>query len=139
MFKNRKYILDSSDLQYKQVRLPWKVKLLRIFLWFSVSIIVALFYDTVFEKYFGSPKEKILSQQIENMKLQYALISRELDNSVTALNSFKLSDDRRYRPILDMDSVPDSYRKPGFGGVDRFKDLTGYDNSGFVNLFPHQD
>jgi murein DD-endopeptidase MepM/ murein hydrolase activator NlpD len=28
-----------------------------------------------------------------------------------------------------MDSVPESYRKAGFGGVDRYKDLTGYMNS----------
>jgi murein DD-endopeptidase MepM/ murein hydrolase activator NlpD len=135
LFRNRKYILDSSDLQYKQVRLPWKVRLLRIFIWFSVSVITTLFYGIVFEQYFGSPKEKILSQQIENMKLQYALIGRELNNSADALNSLKLSDDRRYRPILNMDSVPDSYRNAGFGGVDRFKDLTGYNNSGLLISF----
>ena len=60
---------------------------------------------------FGSPKEKMLSQQIENLKLQYSLVGRELDNSIAALNSFRLSDDKRYRPILDMDSVPESYQK----------------------------
>ena len=63
------------------------------------------------------------------MKLQYSLIGRELDNSIAALNSFRLSDDIRYRPILDMDSVPESYRKAGYGGVDRFRDLAGYHNS----------
>jgi murein DD-endopeptidase MepM/ murein hydrolase activator NlpD len=71
----------------------------------------------------------MLSQQIENMKLQYTLIGRELDNSIAALNSFRLSDDKRYRPILDMDSVPESYRKAGYGGVDRYGDLKGYLNS----------
>jgi murein DD-endopeptidase MepM/ murein hydrolase activator NlpD len=130
--RRHKYILDLSDLQYKLVRLPWKIKLLRISLWFAASIIIALFYGTVFEKYFGSPKERILNQQIENMKLQYALLGREMDNSVAALNSYRLSDDRRYRPILNMDSVPDSYRKAGFGGVDRFRDLAGYNNSGIL-------
>ena len=78
---------------------------------------------------FGSPKEKMLSQQVENLKLQYSLIGRQLDNSIASLNSFRLSDDRRYRPILDMDSIPESYRKAGYGGVDRFRDLTGYMNS----------
>jgi murein DD-endopeptidase MepM/ murein hydrolase activator NlpD len=129
LFQHRKYILDLSDLQYKQVRLHWKVKLLRFFLWFSISVLIALFYGTVFENIFGSPKEKLLSQQVENLKLQYSLIGRELDNSMASLNSFRLSDDRRYRPILDMDSVPESYRKAGYGGVDRFRDLTGYVNS----------
>ena len=71
----------------------------------------------------------MLSQQVDNLKLQYSLIGRELDNSVASLNSFRLSDDKRYRPILDMDSVPESYRKAGFGGVDRYRDLKGYLNS----------
>ena len=63
----------------------------------------------------------MLTQQVENLKLQYTLIGRELDNSLASLNSFRLSDDKRYRPILDMDSVPESYRKAGFGGVDRYQ------------------
>lgn len=81
---------------------------------------------------FGSPKEKMLSQQVENLKLQYSLTGRQLDNSMASLNSFMLSDDRRYRPILDMDSIPESYRKAGYGGVDRFRELAGYMNSDLI-------
>jgi murein DD-endopeptidase MepM/ murein hydrolase activator NlpD len=102
---------------------------LHVLAWVSASIVISVFYGTVFEKSFGSPKERMLTQQVENMKLQYSLVGRELESSVSALNSLRLSDDRRYRPILDMDSVSDSYRKAGFGGVDRFRDLKGYTNS----------
>ena len=129
MLRNRKYVLDLSDLQYKQIRLPWKKRFLQILLWFAGSLIVATLYGTFIENMFGSPKEKLLSQQVENMKLQYTLIGRELDNSLASLNSLRLSDDKRYRPILDMDSVPESYRKAGFGGIDRYSDLQGYKNS----------
>ena len=129
LLQNKKYVLDFSDLQYKQIRLPWKKKFMHVILWFAASVIVAAIYGTFFENVFGSPKEKLLSQQIENLKLQYSLIGRELDNSVASLNSLRLSDDKRYRPILDMDSVPESYRKAGYGGVDRYRDLSGYQNS----------
>ncbi len=93
---------------------------------------MAVFYNTVFENFFGSPREKILSQQVENLKLQYSLIGRELDNSLISLNGLRLSDDRRYRPILNMDSIPESFRQAGFGGVDRFSDLKGYANSSLL-------
>ena len=109
--------------------MPWKVKIFRIVLWVALSVVVSMFYGFVFRSVFGSPKEKLLTMQLENIKLQYSIIGRQLDNSVASLNSFRLSDDRRYRPILDMDSVPESYRKAGYGGVDRFRDLTGYMNS----------
>jgi hypothetical protein len=127
--RNRKYVLDLSDLQYKQVRLAWKEKFLRLSLWFAASVILTLIYTAVFESVFGSPKEKLLKQQVENMKLQYSLIGRQLDNSIASLNSFRLSDDRRYRPVLDMDSIAESYRIAGYGGVDRYRDLAGYANS----------
>jgi len=122
-------VLDLCDLQYKQVSLPWKKRFLNILLWFAGLLVVATVYGTIIEKTFGSPKEKRLSQQVEILKLQYTLIGREVDNSIAALNSFRLSDDKRYRPILDMDSVPESYRKAGIGGVDRYSDLKGYLNS----------
>jgi len=70
--------------------------------------------------------------KLENIKLQYSIMGRQLDNSIASLNSYRLSDDRRYRPILDMDSVPESYRRAGYGGVDRFRDLTGYMNSNLL-------
>jgi murein DD-endopeptidase MepM/ murein hydrolase activator NlpD len=94
-----------------------------------ISVLIAFFYAKIFQNIFGSPKEKLLTQQVENLKLQYSLVNRQLDNSLNALEGFRLSDDRRYRPVLDMESIPESFRKAGYGGVDRFSSLTGYINS----------
>lgn len=115
--------------------MPWKGKLLRLFLFLMASIAVSAFYGSVFENIFGSPKEKMLNQEIENLKLKYSLIGRELDNSMSSLKSFRLSDDIRYRPILDMEIIPESYRQAGYGGVDRFSDLAGYKNSDLLISF----
>jgi murein DD-endopeptidase MepM/ murein hydrolase activator NlpD len=60
------------------------------------------------------------------------MVGRQLDNSMAVLNSFHLSDDIRYRPVLDMDSIPESYRKAGYGGVDRYSDLAGFINSNLL-------
>lgn len=130
--RNRKYFLDLNDLQYKQVRLPLVKKLLRIALWIAATIIITLFYSTLFGKIFGSPKEAVLNQQIENIRLQYSLANREMDRSISEIKSLRMSDEIRYRPILEMDSLPVSYRNPGFGGVDRFQDLDGYPNSSMM-------
>ena len=129
---NRKYFLDSNDLQYKQVKLPWGKKLLRLLFWFAVTITVTLIYSAIFENVFGSPKEQMLNQQIDNMRFQYTLAQRELDDALSMVNSLRMSDEVRYRPILEMDSLPESFRNPGFGGIDRFRDLNGYFNSNLM-------
>jgi murein DD-endopeptidase MepM/ murein hydrolase activator NlpD len=124
-----KYFLDLSDLQYKRVRLPWKSKLIQGALWVVVSIAVAWLYNSISDSIFGSPKEKLLSQEIENIKLQYSLLGRQIDNSEKILNDLELSDGNRYRSVLDMDSVPVSVRKMGSGGINKFHELKGFDNS----------
>jgi hypothetical protein len=132
---NRKYFLDLSELQYKQVRLPWKSKVIRFALWSMACVAVTLLYTTIFNGMFGSPKEKVLSQEIENLKLKYSLMGRKIDNSMKILNDIELSDGNRYRPVLDMDSIPASIRKMGIGGVNRNEEIDGYDNSTLMLSF----
>lgn len=129
---NRNYYLDLNDLQYKQVRLPWKKKLLKFLLWFAISIIITVIYSMIFQNYFGSPKEKMLKQEISELKVKYSLVNKEIGNTLYAINSLMMSDEVRYRPILGMESIPASFRNPGFGGVDRFRDLDGFPTSGLL-------
>jgi hypothetical protein len=126
---NRKYFLDLSDLQFKQVRLHWKSKLIRFILSALAVVGVTLFYTTIFNNRFGSSKEKVLSQEIESIKLKYSIMGMEIDNSLKTLDGLEQSDGKRYRPVLGMDSVPGSMRSMGFGGIDRYEEIEGYDNS----------
>lgn len=123
--RNRKYILDPADLQYKQVRLPWKQKMLRFFFWFGLSVAVSFGYFNVYENYFGSPKEKLLGQEIENMKLKYSLLERRLGDASRSVAYLQQSDDIRFRPVLNLEPVPAYYRNPGYGGVDRYREFSG--------------
>jgi len=132
---SKKYFLDLSDLQYKRVKLPWKNKLIRFTLGSLFSVVITLVYAVTINSMFGNPKEKLLSQEIESIKLQYSLMGREIDNSVRILDDLQQSDGSRYRPILDMDTIPSSFRNMGFGGVKRYEELEGYDNSGLMILY----
>jgi murein DD-endopeptidase MepM/ murein hydrolase activator NlpD len=130
--RNKKYFLDHNELQYRQVKLPWYKKLIKLFFWLAITIAITVIYGTIFEHFFGSPKEELLNQQIDNLKFQYKLAEKKLDDDFMKMNSLKMSDEIRYRPILEMDSVPESYRNPGYGGIDRFRNLDGYINSGLM-------
>jgi hypothetical protein len=109
--------------------MPLKAKVVKSLLWFAVSCILTIVYVSIFKTLFGSPKEKHLAQQLEDIKLRYSIVDRQMDNSISVLNDLRLSDDMRYRPILDMDSLPETYRKPGVGGIDHYRHLSGLMNS----------
>jgi hypothetical protein len=104
-------------------------------MWITASVIVACLYNLLSDTIVGSPKEKVLSQEIENIKLHYSLLGRQIDNSMKVLNDLQLSDGNRYRSVLDMDTIPVSVRKMGSGGVNKFEELEGYDNSPLMISF----
>lgn len=131
----RKYFLDLTDLQFKRVRLHWKVKLLRVTLFLVVTIGITIIYSHVFNAIFGSPKEAVLYQQIEGLKLQYSLVGRKIDNSFKVIADIEASDTKCYRPVLDMDSIPLSVRMMGTGGVKKYEEYEGFDNSAMMISF----
>ncbi len=128
MFKH-KYFLDLTDLQYKKVRLPWKSMLFRFALWSMAAVVITIIYSSVYNSTFGSPKENELGQKIENLKLKYSMMGIAIDDALETLHDLELSDGNRYRPVLDMDSIPGSMRNMGVGGVERYEELDGYYNS----------
>jgi len=117
--RKRKYVFDITALQYKEIRLPVKKQLLRVSLWVSVSVAVAIFYMFLFEGIVGSPKEWMLNEEIDELKLKFSLMDREMNNALEVLGELRLSDDKQYRPVLEMDSIPSTLRKPGYGGIIR--------------------
>ncbi|MGQ9619517.1 MAG: M23 family metallopeptidase [Bacteroidales bacterium] len=131
-FRNRKYIFDKKDLQFKQVRLPLKIRLLRFLMMAVISLIVSAIYLQIIFNRFGSPKEKMLLSEIESLKLSYSILEMKFDDAFRTINLLQQSDDRRYRPVLQMDSIPLIYRNPGYGGVDHYGEFKGLINSEII-------
>ena len=48
------------------------------------------------------------------------------------LDDIQQRDDNIYRVIFEADPIPTSIRKAGYGGVNRYKDLEGYNNSELI-------
>ena len=46
------------------------------------AVVVTIIYSTIFNSMFGSPKGKSIKQEIENLKLKYSLMGRNIDNSM---------------------------------------------------------
>ena len=126
---HRKYELDPNTLQYRQIKTPRSKQTLRLIAWFSFTLLIAVVYGTIFNGTVGSPKEKILTQEIEKIKLQYTVANKNIDDIKLAYNDLRTTDEIRYRPILQMEELPESYRNPGIGGTDRHPELNGFANS----------
>lgn len=63
------------------------------------------------------------------MKLQYNLVNGRVENMNKVIEDLEHRDDNIYRVIFEAEPIPSDIRKAGFGGVDRYADLEGFDNS----------
>jgi len=129
---NSRYRFNPESLSYDKIRLGFRAVLLRSLAYFVGSLLVTAVYYLVFAVFFDSPKEKALLREIEQLTLQYDLIQREMDNIETVIGQLKLTDDNLYRTIFEAEPIPATLREGGTGGVNRFKELEGYDNAAVV-------
>ena len=126
-----KYYYDSENLAYKRI-LPKKRKKFAYVMLFLLSSALFGFLSFILlinTSYFETPKDKIQAREIEALKLNYTVLNKKLDLMDDVLEAIENRDNNIYRIYFNSTPISEEERKAGFGGVNRYKDLQGYNNS----------
>ena len=129
---NSRYKFNPESLSFDKIKLGFRAVLLRALAFFVGSLLVALVYYLIFAIFVDSPKEKSLMREIDQLTLQYDMIQREMNNLEKVMGQLEQTDDNLYRTIFEAEPIPQTLRDGGVGGVNRYKDLEGFDNSSIV-------
>jgi len=124
-----KYYYDTKTLSYKPIKLNSGEKIRGYFIFFLSSILLSFFILLIFYQFFDSPKEKRLKLEIQNLTSQYKVINDDMKQVEKVLDEIQERDDNIYRVIFEADPIPNSIRKQGFGGINRYEKLLGLSNS----------
>jgi murein DD-endopeptidase MepM/ murein hydrolase activator NlpD len=127
-----RYRFNPESLSFDKVRLRFRDVLLRGLSYLVGSLLIAVVYYLVFTSFFDSPKEKALLREIDQLTLQYDIIHREMENLNKVIGQLEEKDDNLYRTIFEAEPIPETQRESGVGGINRYKDLEGYNNSSIV-------
>ncbi len=127
-----KYKFNPDSLSFDKIRLGFRAVLLRSLAYFVGSLIIAIIYWVIFAIFTDSPKEKALKREIAQLTLQYNLIHREMEDLEKVIDHLQETDDNLYRTIFEAEPVPSTLRDGGTGGVNRYTELEGYNNSSIV-------
>ncbi len=126
-----KYYYDSDTLSYRKIEQKkgrkFGVAILGLLGAFLAGFLLLLIYLNIPQ--LETPKEKAYKRELENMKLQYELMNKQLNRDHTILQEIAERDDNIYRLYFGAPSIPKEVRNAGFGGVNRYKGLEGFDNS----------
>lgn len=127
-----KFRFNSSSLQYDRIeRTVWD-RLLRFLAYLTGSLLLGFIYMLVFSYFFDLPKEKQLKRENNQMKAQYEIMNSKLNQVSIVLSDLEQRDDNMYRTIFEAEPISSSVRTQGRGGVSRYRELEGYDNSEIV-------
>lgn len=124
-----KYRFNTKSLTYEKVKITFKERLLRFLSYLATGVVFATITILLAFKFLPSPMQKKQDRELESIKLQYDLLNRKMNQVQLVLNDLQDRDDNIYRVIFEADPIPNTIRKAGFGGSDRYKDLEGYENS----------
>lgn len=106
-----RFYFNTHTLRYEKLEVPLKVRLLRFFGFMALSIVIASIIVFVSFQYIDSPKEKLLRNENEDLKENYSILEKrieELNGQVTELEN---RDNEVYRAIFESSPIPDSARQ----------------------------
>lgn len=129
-----KYYYDSETLSYRKIE-PKPGKRVGLFiLYFLASVFSGFLLLLVFLNLpnVQTPKERALERELTQMQLQFDLLNRKMVEAETVLEQLADRDDNLYRVYFESNPIPEEQRKAGFGGINRYKDLEGFDNSKLI-------
>ena len=129
---NVKYHFNTHSLKYEKVEVSWKKRLLRLSGWLATAVVFGALIMVFAYNFFDSPKEKRLKRQLEESTYQLELLKQRSEQISAVLNDIQERDNTIYRVIFETEPIPSSVREAGYGGVDRYKALRDYYNSGLL-------
>lgn len=129
-----KYYYDTENLAYRKIitRTRKKIGVLLVFLVASGLFGFLSFVVLLNTPYFETPKNRLQAREIENLKLNYSILNRKMDQVDNVISAIEDRDNNLYRVYFNTSPIPEEERKSGFGGKNRYKELEGYDNSQLV-------
>ena len=129
-----KYYYDSDTLSYRKIEHK-KGKKIKIFLLSLLGILLSGFLLLIIYlniPYILSPKEKALKRELVNMELQFELLNKKMGQAQKVLSELEERDNAIYRVYFEANPISEEQRKAGFGGINRYKNLEGFDNSNLI-------
>ncbi|UGU14828.1 M23 family metallopeptidase [Sinomicrobium kalidii] len=129
-----KYYYDRETLSYRKIEVKkgkkirnFLVFLLASFLFGMIGLFTLLNTGLV-----NTPKELSTSRELKQYELQFELLNKKMEQMEEVLTDIEERDNNIYRLYFEANPIPEEQRKAGFGGVNRYQALEGFDNSKII-------
>lgn len=129
-----KYYFDKDNLEFIPIKRTNLNKLYNLLLFLISSIIFGGFITVLLlnTEFIDTPQELVQSREIKNYELQLKVLNKKLEQVESTLANIEKRDNNLYRVYFEASPIPEAQRKMGFGGINRYDYLNGYENSDLI-------
>jgi len=127
-----KYYYDSETLSYRKIERKKRTTFKYLMMFLLASALFGFLFVFIASQFIASPKERELARELHHMELQYQLLNKKMLEAQSVLANIEERDNAIYRLYFEANPIPEEQRKAGFGGVNRYKNLEGFDNSKLI-------
>jgi murein DD-endopeptidase MepM/ murein hydrolase activator NlpD len=129
-----KYYYDHKTLSYRKIETNKGVQLRNILAFLSASVFFGIIGLLVLlnSSIINTPTELFQAREISNYKFQFDLLNKKIEQLNFVLEDIEQRDNNVYRVLFETNPIPSEVRKAGFGGINRYENLEGFDNSKLV-------
>ncbi|MBC2837728.1 M23 family metallopeptidase [Robiginitalea sp. SC105] len=129
-----KYYYDPDTLSYRKIEPKKSRKYRNIALFMIASALFGLMGMLVLlnTNLLNTPKELALQREVNNFELRFELLNRKMDQMEQVLANIEDRDNNIYRLYFEANPIPEEQRRAGFGGVNRYRELEGFNNSDMI-------
>lgn len=130
--KKVKYFYNTHTLKYEKLVVPLRTKILRVIGFLSAAIVTSVIIVSIAYRFFSSPGEERLKQQLAEMNQQYEALEAKMNVAGTQLEELEKRDDNIYRAIFEAHPLPDSARAGQIARAEEYRLLQSYGDNELV-------
>lgn len=108
--KKIKYFYNTNTLRFEKLETSLRRRLLQLFGFIAASIVTGMIIVLITFRYVDSPKEKLLRQDNDNLRENYATLKERTNQLQLQMIELEKRDNSVYRSIFEAQPVPDSAR-----------------------------
>ena len=129
-----KYYFDSDNLEFVPIKNTLGNRIYRLSLFLISSVIFGAFITVILfnTDFVNTPKEIVQEREIDNYELQLKVLNKKLEQVESTLANIEKRDNNLYRAYFEASPIPEDQRKAGFGGINRYDYLEGFESSDLI-------
>jgi murein DD-endopeptidase MepM/ murein hydrolase activator NlpD len=133
MFNKIKYKFNPETLSYEATKMAISQFLLsKVMPRFAFSVVLGIGLGIGGTYYVKSPAEREAEEANAVQRERLATLDTKIGSLSHSLAEIQYRDDNFYRPVFQENPVSADERRGGFGGVDRYDSLSGYEHSSYM-------